>query len=159
MEFHELPDHARVWIYQSNRKLTDVEVFQIKQQASDFLANWNTHGTPLKAGIELLHALFLVIMVDEAHAAASGCSIDKSVAFVKRMEQMFNINFMDRMQVAYEHEGQVETVHLHQMKTSLQSKGLSENTTVFNNLVSSKSDFDSQWKAPLKDSWHFRFWN
>jgi len=30
VDFNKLPDDARVWIYQSNRKLTDEEALELK---------------------------------------------------------------------------------------------------------------------------------
>ncbi len=36
VDFSKLPDHARIWIYQANRKLSDDEVASIKDQVAAF---------------------------------------------------------------------------------------------------------------------------
>jgi hypothetical protein len=38
--FSDLPDHSRVWIYQSSRKFSDEEVSVIQEQMDLFLAQW-----------------------------------------------------------------------------------------------------------------------
>ena len=35
MKYQELANHSRVWIYQSNRKLTDREVSEIEENADE----------------------------------------------------------------------------------------------------------------------------
>ena len=31
---------------------------------------------------------------------------------------------------------------------------LNEETTVFNNLIETKGDFEKKWEVPVKESWH-----
>ena len=52
---------------------------------------------------------FLVVFVDEKIAQASGCSIDKSVHFVKQLEDEFHINFFDRTLIAYKEGNEIQT--------------------------------------------------
>src|ERR1700744_2326032 len=98
MQFSE---NSRVWIYQSDRKLTDAETQQIQQYLNSFTTQWTAHNNQLKAKGEVRYNRFLVLIVDESQAGASGCSIDKSVNFMKRLEQQFGINLFDRFNLAY----------------------------------------------------------
>ncbi|UPT69069.1 MAG: hypothetical protein M0D57_10815 [Sphingobacteriales bacterium JAD_PAG50586_3] len=77
------PAMLRVWIYQADRLLTDSEQQMLAEASAQFVAQWSAHGTPLTAAAQVLNGYFLVLGVDEAQAQASGCSIDKSVNFVK----------------------------------------------------------------------------
>ena len=88
--FDQLPDEARIWIYPSNRKMSDEEVEQIKALMADFLQQWTAHGQNLNAGFELPHNRFIVIGLDQSNAAASGCSIDASVHFIQEIEKNFD---------------------------------------------------------------------
>ena len=98
-----MPSDARVWVYQSNTVLSDVEVNAIKNDGAGFIAEWAAHGASLKASFDILFCRFIVIAVDEQQALATGCSIDKSVKFVKELEQKYNLNLFDRMPVSYTH--------------------------------------------------------
>jgi hypothetical protein len=151
-----MPPDARVWVYQSNKALTDAEVKLIQEEGGRFLTDWNAHGAALRASFEVLYNRFVVIGVDEKQALASGCSIDKSVHFIKSLEQKFNLNFFDRMQVAYKNEGQILACSLSEFEKLAEQKKVNENTIVFNNMVSNKSSFEKEWEVPLKNSWQNR---
>jgi hypothetical protein len=73
------PD-SKVWIYQSNRVFTEAENKLILDKATSFISDWTAHGKLLKASINSYYNRFLVLMVDETQANASGCGIDKSAA-------------------------------------------------------------------------------
>jgi hypothetical protein len=103
--------------------------------------------------------LFIVILVDEQVTQISGCAIDKSVAFIKRVEQQLNIHFFDRMNVAYQKDNMIETCTMHEFQTLLNEGKVDDQTLVFNNLVSTKKEFDTNWKIPLQKSWHKRLLN
>jgi len=75
-----LSAESKVWIYQSDRRFTDVEAKQIEQQLEQFITDWAAHGKNLQAVGALYHQQFIVLMVDEKGGyGASGCSIDSSV--------------------------------------------------------------------------------
>ncbi len=153
---NSMPPQARAWVYQSNRILSDAEVNTIKNSGEAFIAQWSAHGASLKASFEVLHNLFVVIMVDEQQAMASGCSIDKAVHFVKELEQQLNLNFFDRMQVAYREGNTIKTCSLSAFEKLASQNLVNENTIVFNNMVTTKSSFDTEWEVPLKNSWQSR---
>lgn len=97
--FPELPSGARVWIYCSDRVLEAEESKKISNQLAGFIQGWSTHGAAMKASSGILLDRFIVIAADEQHLAASGCSIDSSVRFIKELGSQFNINFFDRLRV------------------------------------------------------------
>lgn len=151
-----MPDNARLWVYQSNKILSDAEVKNFETEGAKFIDGWAAHGASLKASFDVLHHLFVVIAVDEEQAMASGCSIDKSVHFVKGLEQNLSLNLMDRMQVAYRSGNEIKVCKLSEFE-KLAAQGLvNETTIVFNNMVTSKSAFDKEWEVPLKQSWQSR---
>jgi hypothetical protein len=151
-----MPPDARVWVYQSNSVLSDAEAIAIKSEGAHFISDWAAHGASLKASFDILFNRFIVIAVDEHQAMASGCSIDKSVKFVKGLEQKFNLNLFDRMQVAYKKGEEIHVCSLSEFE-KLAAQGLvNEMTIVFNNMVTSKKLFDTEWQVPLKQSWQNR---
>ena len=164
----DLPSHSRIWIYQSNREFTETEVKQIKALSEQFINEWTSHNQKMKASIELLHNLFIVIGVDEKTAPASGCGIDKSVKFIQSLEKEFNTTLLDRMNVAYkknsdaptlkgEEKGKIQICTLNELASLLKEEKINSGALVFNNLVSTKEEFEKNWEIPIEKSWHKQF--
>jgi hypothetical protein len=155
--FSTLPDHSRVWIYQCERFLAPHEVNAINEEGNRFIAGWNAHGTPLKAKIAIVENLFLIVMADEEQAKASGCSIDKSLQFVKEVENYLGASLTNRMKVAISLDEKIVIADLNKL-ADLKSQGIiTENSLVYDNLVATKSDLDKNWLVKLNAGWHSRF--
>ena len=152
--FTTFPDHSRTWVYQCSRELTPDEAQAVKTMTREFVAGWKAHGQPLRATADVLFNRFLIVMVDEDAAHASGCSIDTSVAFVRSLENRLNANFFDRLQLAYvTPEGNVSTIHADRIAHAVELGEMNAVTIVFNNMVSSKAALMSEWQIPLSQSW------
>lgn len=147
------PD-SKVWIYQSNLKFTEEETPEINTQIQNFVTQWVSHNKDLKSYGKLYHNRFIVLMVDESQAGASGCSIDKSVHFIKAMGFHHGVDCFDRMIFAYKLGEEIHTAHRDEFAKLFQNGGINDNTLVFNNLVKTKSEFEKAWVVPLKESWH-----
>lgn len=155
--FSTLPDHSRVWIYQCERFLAPHEVNAINEEGNRFIAGWYAHGTPLKAKIAVVENLFLIVMADEEQAKASGCSIDKSLQFVKEVENYLGASLTNRMKVAISLDEKIVIADLNKL-ADLKSQGIiTENSLVYDNLVAKKSDLDKNWLVKLNAGWHSRF--
>lgn len=158
--YDEMPTHSRVWIYQSDRELDEREVNEIDFLAEHFADTWASHGNDLKAFIKSYYNRFIVVMVDEEQATASGCSIDKSVGFVRNLESRYGINLLNRMVMAYWNEDQkVATCNLNELTKLLEHSFISEDTLIFNNLVKDKAEFETKWQIPLRESWVLQYAN
>jgi len=153
MQFSE---NSRVWIYQSDKKLADDVVQQIQQRLNSFTAEWTAHNNQLKARGEIRYNRFLILIVDETQAGASGCSIDKSVNFMKRLEQEFNISLFDRFNLAYRNADEVLSLPRHGFEELLKQGSINKDTIVYNNLVQNLSELETKWEVPFKDSWHIQ---
>ncbi|ELR72934.1 hypothetical protein C900_00895 [Fulvivirga imtechensis AK7] len=157
--FENMPDNARVWIYQSDKKLTDADKSHIEGLGRSFCEGWAAHGAPLKCSFRIFHDQFLIITVDESHNMASGCSIDASVHFVKQLESDLQINFFDRTKVAFVLNEEVFLEPLSQLKSKVDEGTIQEDTLTFNNLVSVKGELASAWMVPAKSTWLGRYFN
>lgn len=157
LPFNKLPKSARVWIYQSNRELTLAETNSIKEELITFCESWSAHGAGLKSSFQLLYNRFIVIAVDEGHNLATGCSIDSSVNQIKYFENKYGLNFMDRTQVAFLIDNQVNTESLSVIKNKVSEGIISSETKTFNNLVETIGDFDQGWRVPASKSWLKRY--
>ena len=151
MQFSE---NSRVWVYQADRELSAAETEQVQQQLDSFTTSWTAHNNQLKAKAEVRYNRFLVLIVDESQAGASGCSIDKSVNFIKRLEQEFKINLLDRFNLAYREREKVLSAPRDEFEDLLRSGKINSSTIVYNNLVQNLEQLETKWEVPFKDSWH-----
>lgn len=156
-DFKELPEDSRIWIYQSNRKLSEEEVGIISEKTAAFLTEWTAHGANLEAGFEVKYNRFIVIGLNQTNASASGCSIDASVHFIQSLEKEFDIDLLDKMNVTFYNGEFIAHKSLADFKKMAKNKSVSPNTVVFNNLVNTKAEYLEHWEVPAKDSWHSRF--
>ena len=154
--YQSLSPQSKVWIYQSKRPFDTKEVAQLRQEIQQFTQQWVSHSRQLRAFGDVFYDRFIVLMVDESQAGASGCSIDTSVRFVKLIEQQYATELFDRMTFAYRKEEQIHLAERDEFAKLYATGAIDDNTLVFDNLVKDKKAFDEKWLIPLKDSWHKR---
>ncbi len=152
-----LPDSTRVWIYQSSRPFTDAELPQVKEIVNGFAQQWVSHNRQLRAHGDVLYGQFLVLMVDESTAGASGCSIDSSVHFMQKLGQDYGVDLFDRMTFAWKDGESVKTASSQEFADLYKNNTITDDTLVFDNLVKTKGELEEKWLKPLNESWHKRF--
>lgn len=155
--FEEMPKGSRVWIYQSDRKLSDDEILKTESVIKEFVEQWAAHSTPLKASYQLKYNRFIILAVDQEHHAASGCSIDASVQVIQALEKEFGVDLLDKMNVTYKTGEFIAHKSLLDFKKMAKEKAVNGNTIVFNNLVNTIEEFEEYWEIPAAESWHSRF--
>src|SRR3569833_4038237 len=151
MQFSE---HSRVWVYQADKELTDEQASGLLVLLNKFATDWTAHNHQLKAKAEVRYNRFIILIVDESQAGASGCSIDKSVNFLKRIEQELGIHLFDRFNFAYRDGEKVLSAPRHQFEELLKTGKITSNTIVFYNLVPTLADLETKWEVPFRESWH-----
>ena len=156
-EYKNLPSNSRVWIYQADRVFTEEEMSVISSRAIDFIDQWTRHGDNLKGSFTFKYNQFLVIAVDESFTAVSGCSIDASVRFVQQLESLFNIDLMNKMNVSFKDGDAINVVKLMDFQRFAKAQKITKETIVFNNMVQTKEEVETNWEVPANQSWHNRF--
>ncbi|HLZ87417.1 MAG TPA: hypothetical protein VKQ52_09255 [Puia sp.] len=144
---------SRVWIYQSPRLFFLSEALEIEKMLETFVADWKSHGTPVKGYANLFYGQFIVLMADETATGVSGCSTDSSVRLIRDIEERFGMPLFDRLMLAFRLKDKVETVPLAQLSHALENGFIGPDTLYFNNTVQTKVELESKWLIPLKDSW------
>lgn len=155
--FENLPEEAKIWIYQSNRKFSDDEMTEIESDLKTFIENWSAHGSSLEASYLLKYNRFIVLAVNQEVQQATGCSIDSSVGFIQSLEQKYQVDLLDKMNVTFKNGEHVAHKSLIDFKRMAKEKAVTENTIVFNNLVNTIEEFNENWEVPASESWHSRF--
>ncbi|MFN3875743.1 MAG: ABC transporter ATPase [Flavobacteriales bacterium] len=152
-----MPAHARLWVYKAARDLSSAEQKLIRERGHAFTSTWAAHGAPLDACVDVLHGRFVAVAVDERQAQASGCSIDKSVGFIKQLEHDINLMLTDRMVVVFERDGKLWSCRLQELPDLLKEGALSGDTIVFDDLVTTVGELKERFRVPLRSSWLQRF--
>ncbi|MFT6749179.1 MAG: hypothetical protein ACI9XR_002407 [Flavobacterium sp.] len=155
--FNDLPLNSKIWIYQSSRKFTEAEMEEIQNGLLQFLSEWEAHGTSLESSFQIHYNRFIILAVNQEVQQATGCSIDKSVGFIQNLEQKYEIDLLDKMNVAFKQGEFITYKTLLEFKKLAKDKSVSENTIVFNNLVNTIEEFQEAWEIPAAESWHSRF--
>lgn len=153
----QIPPHfakeSRVWIYQAARRFTMPEALHIESLLDDFVANWHSHGSPVKGFATLLFGQFVVIMADETATGVSGCSTDSSVRVIREIEAHTGVPMFSRTTLAFWVNNKVELIPMNQAAYALQHGIIGADTLYFNNLVATKEALLHQWLIPVKQSW------
>jgi len=157
ISFDQMPDNARLWIYQVSRKLTDQEIVFVKQHTENFLSKWQAHGNDLKASYTMAHDQFLIISVDESFSQASGCSIDSSVHLISALEKELNASFMTTSQVAFLLDDEITLFPFNQLKSKVEDNVILAETKIFDNTVKNLEEFRTKWLVPCSETWLNRY--
>ena len=155
--FENLPEESKIWVYQSNRKFSDAEFAAIETDLKTFVENWSAHGTSLEASFLMKYNRFIILAVNQEVQAATGCSIDSSVAFIQELEKKYDVDLLDKMNVTFKLGEHIAHKPLIEFKKMAKDKAVTGNTIVFNNLVNNIAEFNEAWEIPAIDSWHSRF--
>ena len=155
--FSNLPEDARIWIYQANRPFSEEELPVIQRKMEIFLSQWTAHQNTLEAGYELPYNRFIVIGLNQNMVSASGCSIDASVHFIQSLEKEYGIDLLDKMNVTFRQGEYISFKSLTDFRQMAKARSISKDTIVFNNLVDTKVAYTNDWEVPASESWHSRF--
>ncbi len=156
----EMPENARIWIYQTDRFLTEQEASALTDSLITFCEHWTAHKKNLKASAALFHRCLLVLAVDETQQEASGCSVDKSVNFLHAVEEELGVGFFDRYSVAWKNEeGELQLSNKEEFETLVRQEVIQAETLVFNNLIQTIGQLRTNWEIPFSKSWHSRLFS
>lgn len=153
LEKFSLPDRARVWVFQSDRFITEDEKQALENNGRQFAAQWKAHGKQLTAEFEVLHDLFVVMAIDEEVEGASGCSIDTFMRFVQEAQNQLNLNLTNRLCFAYTQAGKVHLSSPADVKKQIENGTFHKETLVFDNLVKNLGELRNNWTKPAQALW------
>jgi len=156
MDFSKIESYSpssKVWIYTSDKEFNSEQVPIIASSLNSFVKNWTAHSKLLQSTYLIAFNRFIILIVDESKAGASGCSIDASVRFMKGLGEEFGLDFFNRMLFAYKEGEKAIVLDKENFEKSIRSGNIHRETLVFNNLVRNKEELGRLWIVPLKESW------
>lgn len=154
----QIPEEARIWTYGLPEELSGTSREEIEKGIKLFVSGWQAHGQKLHAGFHILEDRFLILWVDERQQAATGCSIDDSVSFIRSLGEKLGTDLCDRNRVFFRSvSGSIEERDLQGILAEARTGKEFPYTTA----IDFSADRWKQWKLrferPLKESWMGRF--
>ena len=110
-----------------------------------------------KFAYKLLYNRFIVLFADGSNTALSNTDIDTSVQFILQLQQDYKVELLDRMNVCFKQGEFVQYKELKDFKKLLKNRAVTEKTIVFDNLITTKEEFENYWEVPISESWYGRF--
>jgi hypothetical protein len=152
--FENLPDASRVWIFGSDRTLTEEGTKTLLKGVDEHLTNWKAHGEPLTVGSQLRDDRFLVIAVDQSTAGATGCSIDGLFRVLQGLESRLGASLVGGGRVFYrDNQAAVQSTTRDQIPALVQSGAITKDTVVFDTSLTDLGAFRAGFEKRAKESW------
>lgn len=94
MDLISFPDYSRVWVYGSDRKIPESLIWELNNKIYLFSQDWISHQKALRATGGLLHAYFLILIVDQQVNQPEVAASIRPSDLYKTWEQNINSIFL-----------------------------------------------------------------
>ncbi|NVK52251.1 MAG: ABC transporter ATPase [Flavobacteriaceae bacterium] len=157
VDYTLIPGTAKTWIYPSSRKFYDTEIDDLQEKITAFLTAWKANDPNFLVAYKLVYNRFIVFFTDDSNTALTNQEIDELVAFIIQLQNEYNVELLDKMNVCFKQGKYVQYKELKDFKKLLKDKALTGKSIVFDNLVTTKEEFENYWEVPISESWYGRF--
>ena len=151
VEFDQISDDSRIWIYPSNNKLSVDQQKNILHILITHIKTWSSHQNQVKASATILDDYFIIVAVDETFSKISGCSIDSLQNIIQLIEKENNISLYNRLNIYCKVDNEIKFSNINDIKNSFNLHDY-----FYDTLITSKNELKSFLK-PIKDSWCAKF--
>ena len=152
VDYKNLPETSKIYIYPSSRKLYPKEVPMISKRIELFLQNFESN----QLFFEIKYDRFLIILVSDM-TPLNVEQNDVLVEFIVAIEKELGINLVDKVNVCFKQGQYVQLKEVPDFKKLIKNKGVSKKTIVFNNLINTKNEYDCCWEIAARESWISHF--
>jgi|GEM_PF-967908 len=126
---------ARVWCYTSNRIFEPNEQALLEKELATFCSTWDSHGTLLRAEWHIVLSRIIVLVADESNQMVSGCSVDKSIAFFRKVERNLGLDLFNRFLLTGMINGEWKTLPMDTWSSMISSGEVHGETLFVDTLV------------------------
>jgi hypothetical protein len=152
--FENLPDASRVWIFGSDRPLTEEGTTTLLKGVEEYLTDWKAHGEPLTVASQFRDARFLVVGVDQSTTGATGCSIDGLFRVLQGLEGKVGASLVGGGRVFYrDATASVQSASRTEVPALAASGAITKDTVVFDTSITDLGHFRSGFEKRAKESW------
>jgi|TARA_B110000967_G_scaffold166843_1_gene175082 hypothetical protein len=157
VDYNEISDDAKVWVYPSSRKFYTTEIPEIEQKIKTFIEGWKPEDENFKVSYQFLYNRFIVFIADGENSTISNTDIDTSVSFILELQETYKVALLDKMNVCFKQGEFVQYKELKDFKKLVKKRAVTAKTIVFDNLITNNNDFKHNWEVPIEESWYNRF--
>ena len=157
VDFSKIPDEGKIWIFPSSRKFYPQEIEELIEGIGNFLSTWTSNNSDFNCAFKLEYNRFIVVAVDDVKTKLSLKAHDELIGYILLLEKKYNNILLDKINVCYKQGEHVQYKELPDFKKMIKNRGVSEKTTVFNNLVTTVEEYKNNWEINIMDSWLDRF--
>lgn len=153
--FERFGDSDPVWVYCSERRLTDTEATKIDIALADFFVGWRSHGRDVDGQAKVVENRFVVVAAHIPDGNISGCGIDESSRLLSMLADRVGTDWISGLRVAYRAaDGNPDVADRASFKKHVAEKLLQETTSVFDLSITKLGDLRAGgFERPLHDSW------
>ena len=153
-DLQEFSPDSQVWIFTASRKMNVEEVEKIHDKLAAFSKSWISHNNKLKSEAFVLHDLFIILVVDNSQALASGCSIDTAMRFIQTLQIDFNVDFLDRNSFVYLNDAnQATLIRKDELADKVSSGEINDSTLFYDSLVNDLNSLKTDLIKPRGSFW------
>ena len=157
VDFKYMPDDSRIWIYQSDRDLIELEKSIIDDKTSLFLDSWKAHGKDLECSYSIINKRFIIIAVNENINPIGGCSIDYSLQLINDISDSIQLNLLNRLIVNFKVDNKISSASLNDLKSKIKDGTLCSETIIFNTTINTKGELLNNFEIDIGSSWLSKF--
>ena len=100
----------KTWTFVIGKELSRAELDELQSRGNAFVQSWTAHENDLDGKFTIYRDRIIIVTVNEARHAASGCSIDKLTRFMKETGGWLGVDLLDRLLVVLEKEDRLDVV-------------------------------------------------
>ena len=131
VEFKDLPDSARIWVYQADRELGEAEQARILDFLAKAVDSWLTHGMPMRGSARVAFNRLIILAADTAFCPPSGCSIDTSTGWLAELGKSMGLDFFNRS-IGYFEDNKLKFFSVFEAKKQVAAGTVGPDTPVVN---------------------------
>ncbi|MCL7764127.1 ABC transporter ATPase [Polaribacter sp. Z014] len=157
VDYSTITENAKVWVYPSSRKFYPNEIEGIESKVKEFLENWKSDDENFKVSYKFLYNRFIVLFANSENSNLTNADVDASVSFILGLQQEYKVELLDKMNACFKQGEFVQYKDLKDFKKLLKNKAVTAKSIIFDNLITTKVDFDNNWEIPIEESWYNRY--
>ncbi|NIJ44418.1 hypothetical protein FHR24_000857 [Wenyingzhuangia heitensis] len=154
VDFNELENNAKVFLYPSNKKFHPELLEEINTKVDDFVNQWVSKHE-IDAGYQIKYQRFIIIAINQ-NKPITTLIIDELVTFIFKLQLEHEIELLDKLNVCFKQGEYVQYKDVKEFKKLIKNKSVNTNTIVFDNLINTKKELESDWELPAEDTWYSR---
>lgn len=154
VDFDQLENNAKVFLYPSNKKFFPELLENIQTKVNDFVSTWSENHD-IEAGFEIKYQRFIIIVINNNKPITTSI-IDELVTFIFKLQLDHEIELLDKLNVCFKQGEYVQYKDVKEFKKLIKNKSVNQNTIVFDNLINTKEELDDSWELPAENTWYSR---